>query len=134
MSQVNTDAKNIHEALKTALQLYEISCRGHGRTFRMLESVKPGDMILCLGSLAAHNLRVLLKERGIESVRVRICDPDADSAHVATAGLAGRIHLDHMWVHAFFMKVLSDAVNRIDLIENGRDILLSMRGGVRREA
>ncbi len=96
-------------ALRVALEAVEIGARRSGRTTRMLDQVRDGDVVVCATAREVDRLTRLLAERRIKA-RVTMAAGHYD---VPRPRAPGRIHFDHDWLRLRYLDAIEGV--RIDL-------------------
>jgi hypothetical protein len=118
---LNDEINRLHEAMGMALRMYEQGARRSGRTTRMIDQVREGETVVCFNALHARHVQTALRERGLTNVRVSTCAPDMGEFVSTTAGVRGRIHLDHCWVHEWYSAAIIRATREIEGAVASRD-------------
>ena len=84
------------------------SLRQTGRTSRLVLSVQDGDVVVFLRKQDADDfLRRMRKQRpdvGVRTLIVDLADPNDLFLALRPAGPRGRVHLDHSWVEAAYIR------------------------------
>lgn len=115
------DIYGIGGALRGMFGVLSSGARSTGRTSRMLDLVRSGDVILCLCISEAETMRKALRKRAIDNVRVIDKNAFYEGAGRAAAGRdVGRVHFTHEFVEDHYQV----ALHRAD--ESLRDIELIM--------
>lgn len=118
---MNDEINRLHEAMGMALRMYEQGARRSGRTTRMIDQVRDGETVVCLNASHARHVQTALRERGLAKVRVFTCAPDMGEFVSTTAGVRGRIHLEHCWVHEWYSAAIIRATREIEGVVASRD-------------
>lgn len=108
------DFFGIGAALRAMVRVYSETARATGRTNMLLDSVQPGDRIICASREEHRHLQIKLRERGLnlDQVEVRVIDPRR--GHTTMESLAGmgtaqgRTLFDHGWVELSYAQALED--------------------------
>ena len=98
------------EMLLAAIQTYETAKRGTGRTTRMLDLIDPEKETIILAP--AHEVRFLnglLKERGLEKVKVLGRSSIAHAGNTMQGTRADAVLFTHCFCMQEFMKAISNA-------------------------
>ncbi|MBJ7550763.1 hypothetical protein [Marinomonas ostreistagni] len=112
------DIYGIGGALRGMFSVMSNGARRSGRTSRMLDLVRSGDVILCLGCGEAESLRKDLKKRDISDVRVITKDQFYGRAGGGYASRdIGRVHFTHEFVEDYYHCVLHRADESLRDIE-----------------
>ena len=121
------DIYGIGGALRGMFGVMSNGARRSGRTSRMLDLVRSGDVILCLSLNEADSLRKDLKKREIADVRVITKDQFYNRAGEGYASRdIGRVHFTHEFVEDHYHCVLHRADEDLRDIE----LMLSRRPAV----
>jgi hypothetical protein len=115
-----SDARRLTEALQMALRMYDAGARRSGRTTRMIESVREGDAVVCLNQAHAREIRRLLDDRGLKRVSILTAPGHLGELGHVTAR-SNRLHIDHCWLHEYFMNEISRAENNIEALVKSRE-------------
>lgn len=118
---MDQDTHRLSEAIHMAMRMHELGARQSGRTSRMVERVRDGEMVVCLNAASARRMTELLRQQGKHRVRVVTSAPQQNEFVSTTAGYSGRLHLDHSFVWEWFSRALIDARNELDGIAKSRD-------------
>jgi len=98
-------------AMTVGLHVYEQSNRQSGRTARLIEQIKDGDVIVVTTAQYAALLKTRLHEAGKKKVSVVVDGPpDLERLHSRLSGkYGGKVLLDHTWMLEYFEKSLERA-------------------------
>ncbi|RDL44669.1 hypothetical protein DN730_09800 [Marinomonas piezotolerans] len=112
------DIYGIGSALRGMFGVVSEGARRSGRTSRMLDLVRSGDVILCLSTREAEGLRKELKRREISDVRVIDKKAFYEGAGRANARRdIGRVHFTHEFVEDHYHYALHRADESLRDIE-----------------
>lgn len=95
--------------LRSALTAHEQASRQTGRTTRLIECVRDGDLIVTVDEHRAGLLQGLLRDAGKLGVLVRAERVSDQAAYVTCQRAKGRVFFDHRWQYAALTGVLREA-------------------------
>ena len=111
------DFFGIGHAMKCMRKTYSLSARQTGRTQALIESLKPGDRVVCLTHVSANHIQRRCKEMGIEGVEFTSCQPSRSDILYELKKSQGMTVLDHEWVEEYYMAAIDKAAADIDAIQ-----------------
>ena len=111
------DEYGFSAAARMALQLFETNSRQTGRTARMIERVRDGDLIVTSMGKEALRLERLLKEAKKTGVKIIVCNSDDYPIERARGAIPSRVFFDHSWVLAYFQRELEHADARLERLQ-----------------
>lgn len=100
--------------LAVALDLFEVNSRATGRTERLVMRAQEGDCIITTTSREVARINLLLKTAGRTKVEVRALAITEMPPDILRAKVRGRVLFDHLWIFAYYKKLLATAA--IDLV------------------
>lgn len=103
------DFFGIGAALRAMVRVYSETARATGRTNMLLDSVQPGDRIVCPTDQQARDIQRRLYERGMQGVDVIAVDPRNPGRLYERGTSQGRTVFEHTWVEAAYMHALEEA-------------------------
>lgn len=114
------DQYGIGNTMKTALEMYSQTARQTGRTYQMLQNIKPGDTIVFFHREEARRIEGLLKKIGMDDkVKCVVTKyTELDLVHRDIPELRSTRHkrlvLDHGWIEKYYENQLKSAAENID--------------------
>jgi len=106
------DAFGIGAAVRGAVQVYFHSARQTGRTAALINSLQPGDRVVCMSEPQARNLRYRLQHQDIEATVV-VVPPGNPQKLFELNTSSGRTVLDHNWLEQYYLDQLRHADSNI---------------------
>ncbi|WP_342361377.1 hypothetical protein [Terrarubrum flagellatum] len=100
-------------ATKTGLRLYGMSSRRTGRTSRMIERVRKGDVIICADSREKERVQRLLREAKKAEIDVVVVNPQRTPLRDVGTRPNGRVFFDHGWIERYFEIEIDRAANQL---------------------
>ena len=110
------DAFGIGNAIIGAARVYFQSARRTGRTTALLESLQPGDRVVCLSTQQAQHLRQRIKDQNIDATVIVVPTEIPERVFEQRTSI-GRTIFDHAWVEQYYLNQLEHAVSDIDSIQ-----------------
>tara|TARA_R110002124_G_scaffold190189_1_gene357461 strand:+ start:493 stop:909 length:417 start_codon:yes stop_codon:yes gene_type:complete len=110
------DAFGIGNAIIGAARVYFQSARRTGRTSALLESLQPGDRVVCLTTQQAQHLRQRIKEQDIDATVIVVPTEKPERIFEQSTSI-GRTIFDHVWVEQYYLNQLQRAACDIDSLQ-----------------
>jgi hypothetical protein len=110
------DHFGIGAAVLGSVNTYFQSARRTGRTTALLESLKPGDRIICATSKEADILRRMIRERNLD-VRCIVVPPSVPDKLFEHSMSQGRTIFDHTWLEQYYLARLKRMAQDIDHLQ-----------------
>jgi hypothetical protein len=111
------DFFGIGAALRAMARVYSETARATGRTNMLLDSVQPGDRIVCPTDQQARDLQRRMYERGMQGVDVIAVDPRNPGRLYERGTSKGRTVFEHTWVEGFYMNTLEEAMQHLGTLQ-----------------
>lgn len=111
------DFFGIGHAMKCMRKTYSLSARQTGRTQALIESLKPGDRVVCVTHVLAKHLQRRCEEMGVDGVEFTACSPNSPDMLSVWKKSQGMTVLDHEWVEEYYMAAIDKAAADIDAIQ-----------------
>ena len=113
MTSRKCDEYGLFSAVKAGLHTFSMMARRTGRTTRMIERIKDGDILICSTSDERRDIERGLREAGKDKVKIVVQDPTKrfDNPALRTNG---EVHFDHWWVEQRIADALK--VTEADLV------------------
>jgi hypothetical protein len=113
------DRYGIGKALQQASENVFIGMRRTGRTTRMIQDYRPGDVAVFLSRRAAENFTKMAAKAGKTEIQTIVCSPTQSGLNEAARPRKQRLILDHEWVEEFYKKHLEEAAGTLNKMERG---------------
>lgn len=94
-----------------------VGARRSGRTSRMLDLIRTGDVVICLEEKEVTATQRALKKRGIPDVRVLTIKQFNERRGGASSPTNGRVHFTHEFVEQHYQTALDRADDSLHAIE-----------------
>mgnify|MGYP000302334208 CR=1 FL=1 len=111
------DAFGIGAALQGTQQVYFRSARQTGRTTALLESLKPGDHVVCADAKSVARYKRLIEELGVKNIRLSVVAVNDPQSLFEKPTAEGRTVFDHTWLELFYTRQLEEATRFIDKLQ-----------------
>lgn len=97
MTSGKCDEYGLFAAVKAGFHTFSMMARRTGRTTRMIERIKDGDVLICSTSDERRDLEWRLRQAGKDKVKIVVQDPTKRFDNPAL-WTNGEVHFDHWWV------------------------------------
>lgn len=103
----------IGEQLINRANQYFISARNTGRTYRMIESAKDGDLVIFTNDREKERVRKIFLQQG-KNIKCVVVDPKRPcEVYQITRGNRCNVLFDHTWVEQFYLSAIERAARDI---------------------
>ena len=110
------DIYGVSLGIRACTNIYFETVRQSGRTTHMVSSVERGDLVIIHPNVNDRDIYDLLAKRGIQGVDVAKAR-SLDEIRKLTQNQGKkyrRVHLDHSFVDAYYLKVIEDTGKNLD--------------------
>lgn len=113
------DHFGIGAALKGVVDAYFAGARRTGRTTSLVDSVHPGDRIICVDDRERARLLQMLDERfaGARVVDVVVVRPSEPLSVFAAGYSTGRTLFEHSWLEILYQRVIAQCAHDVDSLQ-----------------
>ena len=110
------DIYGISLGIRACTNIYFQTIRRSGRTTHMISLVERGDLVIIHPDVHEREIHALLAKRGIQVVDVYKASSLEEVRNIARnqGKKYNRVHLDHSFVDAYYMKAIEDTGKSID--------------------
>ena len=108
------DFFGIGTAMRGMIGVYIQFARRTGRTTMLLQSLRPGDRVICAEVKQRQYLEQKLQDWGIEGVEVVHIPVQMPNDLFRLGTSKGQTIFDHSWVEKFYEQAINDAAKAID--------------------
>lgn len=105
---------DIGEDLLLAFEGFEQNRRASGRSTAMFNSLKNGDVVVCVNIEQGRLVHNAARERGVQ---VEVLASTPPELPVGLHGSDRRVHFDHEWVTAFYRAGILRTASQFNAIE-----------------
>lgn len=116
------DENGMGSAALVGLRLFDAASRRSGRTERMIERARDGDVIVCSQDREAQRVKALLRKAGKNTAVVHAKASPGSLSHIVQAvafgARGGRVLFDHEFAYAYISAAIQDAEYDLTRVAN----------------
>lgn len=107
----------IEDSLSQVVKMYSDYYKLAGKTSKMIEMVKDGDIVVC-----THGAHKFIKDSLVDKnirANVIVINPSYYELSIKLRGITDKtVHIDHFWLESYYLNAMSNAMHDIKFLKD----------------